>query len=123
MSPGSTLLTCTLHRAALSADTAAGCAIASTESVAANRTNDHGLLVVTRCLRSLLTGFEITIAHPCSLSDKFVPDDFPLSFIKLENRSMKGPVSIYIFESQGVILLVCKETDGAPPTERNGSLA
>src|SRR5215470_9285283 len=123
MSPVSTLLTCTLHRAAVSAASPSGCTRASITNAAAGKINNAFLFVFTCGLRGLFCGFGVFIADSCSLIYQLVAKAFCVAFAEFKDCSMKSAIRVHVFDSQSVVLLVGEEADGSASAKRNSSLA
>src|SRR6202162_2018306 len=56
-------------------------------------------------------------------SHEFIPHQFTLSFIHLEDRTVNSSITVNIFQGQGVVFLVGEETDQSATSVRSRCLA
>ena len=56
-------------------------------------------------------------------SHEFIPHEFTLSFLQLEDRAMDSAITVNIFQGQRVVFLVSKETNDSAASVRSGCLA
>src|SRR3954468_23117704 len=61
--------------------------------------------------------------NSCALSNQFILYDFGLALLQLEDGTMNSAISVHVFNTQSVVLLVGKETDDAATAKWGSSFA